>query len=468
MKKKARAIIEKIWDAHVVKHLEGQPAILAIDLHLIHEVTSAQAFKELEMRGLKVFEPERTIATIDHAVPTRQDRQNIKDVMARIQIETLRKNVEKYSISICDLGSGKQGIVHVIGPELGLTQPGMTIVCGDSHTSTHGALGAMAFGIGTTEVFHVLATGCLLQYPSQTMKVEFGGDFQKGVYPKDAILALIRKIGVGGGNSHIIEYTGRAIKAMCMSERMTVCNMSIECGARAGLISPDEVTFRYLKGRPCAPKESEWEGAVEFWKSLATDLGAVYDKTVMIDVNTLEPMVTWGTNPAQAIQISEKIPEVSSLAESSRSAARAALEYVKLEENQPVKDVQIQWAFLGSCTNARIEDLRVAAALLEGKKVNKNVTMYVVPGSESVRDQAIREGLAGIFEEAGAEFRMPGCSMCLAMNDDRVPDGERCISSSNRNFVGRQGAGSITHLASPAMVSAAAIAGRIVDVREYL
>lgn len=454
-------IIDKIWQQHVVTEKPGHPAVFAIDLMLIHEVTSAQAFQMLEEKGLLVFDRGRLLATLDHSIPTRKNRFQIFDDSARTQVETLRANVSKHNIPFYDFESGHQGIVHVIGPEQGVTQPGMTIVCGDSHTSTHGAFGALAFGIGTSEVGHVLASGCLLQRKPKSMRVEFRGHFQQGVFPKDAILKLIAEIGISGGNGHVIEYCGEAIKGMSMEERMTVCNMSIECGARAGLVAPDETTFQYIRSRPFAPRESEWSDAVEYWKSLCTDADADFDCEIVIDVNALRPMVSWGTNPEQCIAIDERIPLVQNLPETHRAVAKRALEYIGLEEGQGIAGVPIDWAFLGSCTNGRMEDLRIAAALLRGKKVHPNVTFYIVPGSEAVRAQAISEGLDKVFFDAGADFRMPGCSMCLGMNDDKVPAGKRCISSSNRNFVGRQGPESRTHLASPATVVASAVAGKI-------
>lgn len=461
-------IIDKIWDRHVVLQREGHPAIFAIDLMLIHEVTSAQAFDELRKRKLKAFDTGRLLATLDHSIPTRKNRLEIFDQDAKIQVETLRRNCKEFDIPLYDFGSGRQGIVHVIGPELGATQPGMTIVCGDSHTSTHGAFGALAFGVGTSEVGFVMATGCLLQQKPKSMKVEFKGTFKKGVYAKDAILYLISKIGVGGGIGYVIEYTGEAVKAMSMAERMTICNMSIECGARAGLMAPDEKTFAHIKGRERAPKGDAWEKAVSDWKSLVSDVGCHYDKEIVIDLDSLQPMVTWGINPSQGVQIHETIPVIDSLSESDRPTAEKALAYVALEDGASIEGVPIDWAFIGSCTNGRIEDLRIAASILKGKKVASSVTMYVVPGSEEVREQAIREGLDELFKQAGADFRMPGCSMCLAMNDDKVPEGKRCISSTNRNFMGRQGSGSRTHLASPATVAASAIAGRIVSPVPYI
>lgn len=481
-------IVEKIWEKHIVEEKEGHPAVFYVDRLLMHEVTSAQAFSVLKERGLKVKNPEQCFATLDHSIPTRKDRHNIHDPAAKNQVETLRKNVKEAGIEFFDMDSGNQGIVHVIGPELGITQPGLTIACGDSHTSTHGAFGALAFGIGTSEVGHILATQCILQKKPKTMKVEFQGNVKKGVYSKDLILKLISKIGVGGANGYIIEYCGEVVENMSMEERMTICNMSIECGARAGLISPDETTFKYLKGRQYSPKNEEWEKSVLYWKSLKSDEDCNYDKAIIINVSDLDPMITWGTTPAQAVEITKVLPDTHAEidfrlrgnsrekgndrgSENKRSENNDfihpkksivdALEYTQLKEGQSIEGVAIQWAFVGSCTNGRIEDLRIVADILQGKKVSPNVSFYIVPGSERVRKQAIDEGLDVIFKSAGAEFRMPGCSMCLGMNDDKVPSGERCISSSNRNFIGRQGTGSITHLASPATVAASAISGKI-------
>lgn len=462
----AKNIVEKIWESHVVSQKEGHPAVFAIDLMLVHEVTSAQAFQTIDARGIKVAYPDRLLATIDHSTPTRPNRWEIYDEAARSQVETLRENCRKHGIAFFDFEGG-QGIVHVIGPELGATQPGMTICCGDSHTSTHGAFGALAFGVGTSEVGHVLATGCLLQEQPKSMKVEFKGRLGKGVYAKDAILKLISLIGVGGANGHVIEYTGEAISNMSMEERMTICNMSIECGARAGLIAPDDVTYNYIKGRKLAPAGEDFEEAVEYWETLRSDPGAKFDKEVVIDLDKLTPMVTWGTNPAQGIELGKALPALASLAPAERVDVESALNYTKVPDGKALDGLEFQWAFVGSCTNGRIEDLRIAAKILEGKKVAQGVTMYVVPGSEAVRAQALEEGLDRIFEAAGAQFRMPGCSMCLSMNDDRVPPGERCLSSSNRNFMGRQGPGSITHLASPATVAASAIEGRITSPAKY-
>lgn len=461
-------IIQKIWDAHVVTQEPGHPAVIYIDFALLHEVTSAQAFQTLQERNIPVRHPKQYLATIDHSVPTRVNRHEIFDLAAKKQVALLRENAQKNDITFFDFDSQHQGIVHVVGPELGATQPGMTIVCGDSHTSTHGAFGALAFGIGTSELTNVLATNCLLLSKPKTMHVIFKGHFQKGVYAKDAIMKLIAQIGIGGASGHTIEYSGEAISAMSMEERMTICNMSIECGARAGLVAPDATTYAYLKERPYAPKGAQWEKAVAYWSTLVSDPGATWDQEIIIDVSTLEPMVTWGTNPSQAISIYENIPKLADLNPMQRELAKKALEYVQLHEGDPILNTPIEWAFIGSCTNGRIEDLRIAADILRGKKVHASVTLYVVPGSETVMMQAKQEGLDTIFKEAGADFRMPGCSMCLGMNDDKVPAGKRCISSTNRNFVGRQGTGSFTHLASPATVAASAIVGKIVSPKNYL
>lgn len=466
--KTPRNIIEKIWDAHVVHQTQTHPAVFGIDLMLIHEVTSAQAFEMIRSEKREIYDTGRLLATVDHSIPTRINRLEIYDDQARKQVETLRANCKDFSVPIYDFDSGHQGIVHVIGPELGLTQPGMTIVCGDSHTSTHGAFGAMAFGVGTSEVGFVMATQCILQRKPKTMKVEFKERLKQGVYSKDAVLKLIADIGIGGANGHIIEYCGEGIRNMSMEERLTICNMSIECGARAGIISPDQTTIDYIAGRDYAPLDDRWDEAVDRWMSFASDEGCSYDQTVTIDLDQLQPMVTWGTNPEQAISVNEKIPSLASLDESHAQAAKKALDYIQLKEGQEIKGVPIDWAFVGSCTNGRIEDLRIVADILKNKKVSPQVNFYIIPGSEAVRKMAIDEGLDKVFETAGADFRMPGCSMCLGMNDDKVPPGKRCISSSNRNFVGRQGKGSFTHLASPATVAASAIEGKITDAKHFL
>jgi 3-isopropylmalate/(R)-2-methylmalate dehydratase large subunit len=464
----AKNIIEKIWASHEVLKNPGHPAVLAVDLMLIHEVTSAQAFHTLEKKKLKVFNPHRLIATLDHSIPTRKDRHIFHNPIAQKQVETLRENCLKNKIPLLDFESGHQGIVHVTGPELGLSQPGMTIVCGDSHTATHGAFGALAFGIGTSEVAHVLAFGCLLQHPPQTMKIEFKGTLSPGVFAKDVVLKLISSIGVQGARGYIIEYVGEAIGNMSMEERMTLCNMSIECGARAGLISPDDKTIDYLKNRPHSPKGKDFEKSCACWQKLASEPNASFDREIQIDLRNLKPMITWGTNPEQSINIGEHIPLLDQLPPEKRDSAQDALKYIQLEAGQAVEGIPIDWAFIGSCTNGRLDDLRIAAQILKGKKINPHVTLYVVPGSEKVLQSAKEEGLVEIFEKSGASFRMPGCSLCLAMNDDSVPRGKRCISSTNRNFMGRQGPGSLTHLASPATVAASALEGKITNPKKYL
>ena len=456
-----QTIIDKIWAEHVVSQTPGHPAVFAIDFMLVHEVTSAQAFDVLRAKKLPVKFPERLLATLDHSIPTSSNRLTIVDERARIQVEQLRQNAQEFGVTLYDFDSGKQGIVHVIGPEAGITQPGMTIVCGDSHTSTHGAFGALAFGVGTTEVGLVMATGCILQQKPKSMRVEFKGTLGEGVTTKDAILKLIATIGIGGANGHIIEYAGSAVQSWSMEERMTVCNMSIECGARAGLVAPDSVTLAYLKGRPAAPTGARWDEACAYWLSICSDPGAQFDKEVVIDLDTLEPMVTWGINPGQGMGIGGTVPELSALSGPELEAAKKAIDYVGLTPGEPIAGVPVQWAFVGSCTNGRIEDLRAVAAVLQGRRVHPEVTFYIVPGSEQVMKSAQQEGLVEIFKSAGADFRMPGCSMCLGMNEDKVPAGQRCISSSNRNFVGRQGTGSRTHLASPRTVAASAVAGFI-------
>ena len=457
-------IIEKIWDAHVVCQREGHPAVLAVDFMLMHEVTSSQAFQTLNEKGLKVFDTSRILATLDHSIPTRKNRLEIYDEMAKNQVEELRRNVAQHNIPVLDFDSGGQGVVHVIGPEQGFTQPGMTIVCGDSHTATHGAFGALAFGIGTSEVGHVLASGCLLQEKPKTLKIDFRGKLPKNCTAKDLILFLISKIGVDGGTGFVAEYTGEVIRSMEIEARMTLCNMSIECGARAGLISPDKKTIDYLEERLSSKLGSRLKNAKDYWSSFSSDEGSSYDRELVLDINELKPMVTWGVNPAQAVSVEDSIPLISDLPNNFQSNAKNALNYQGLKEGQKIKDIKIDWAFLGSCTNGRISDLRAAAEILKGNRVSSHVTMLVVPGSEAVLAQAKSEGLVEIFEEAGAQVRMPGCSMCLGMNDDKVPPGQRCISTSNRNFMGRQGPLSRTHLASPQTVAASAISGQITGV----
>ena len=465
-----RTLFEKIWDDHVVVHEPGSPAVLYIDLHLVHEVTSPQAFQGLRDRGIPVRRPDHTMATMDHSIPTSADRLRIiPDEIARKQVEQLRTNCREFGVPLADMGSADQGIVHVIGPELGLTQPGFTVVCGDSHTSTHGAFGALAFGIGTTEVEHVLATQCLLQDRPKTCEVRFDGAAPKGVTAKDLILALIAKIGVGGGTGYVLEYTGPAIRALSMEGRMTLCNMSIEGGARAGMVAPDDTTFQYLAGRPRAPHGPAWDAAVARWRALPTDAGAVYDQTITVDVPKLEPMITYGTNPGQGVGISQALPDPAALNDANQSAAlKKALDYMALEPGKPLLGKPIDVVFIGSCTNSRINDLRDAASVLKGRKVNPKVRVMVVPGSEKIKAQAEAEGLPEIFKAAGAEWREAGCSMCIAMNGDQLAPGQYSVSTSNRNFEGRQGKGGRTFLASPITAAASAIEGAVADPRKYL
>ncbi|QAY66111.1 3-isopropylmalate dehydratase large subunit [Paenibacillus protaetiae] len=460
-----KTMFEKIWDNHVIHQEEGKPSILYIDLHLVHEVTSPQAFEGLRMTGRKVRRPDLTFATMDHNVPTK-DRFNIKDPISKQQIDTLTQNCADFGVKLYDLNNLDQGVVHVMGPEIGLTHPGKTIVCGDSHTSTHGAFGALAFGIGTSEVEHVMATQCLQQAKPKTMEVRFNGKRKPGVTAKDLILGVIAKYGTDFATGYVIEYTGEAIRSLSMEERMTVCNMSIEGGARAGLIAPDETTYNYLRGREYAP--ADFDAAVARWNELTTDEGAVYDTVVEFDVDSLIPQVTWGTSPGMGTDITSKVPVPSELpTENERKAAEKALEYMDLKPGTPMNEIDIDYVFIGSCTNGRIEDLRAAAEIARGYKVSDRVTAIVVPGSGRVKLQAEKEGLDKIFIEAGFEWREAGCSMCLAMNPDVLQPGQRCASTSNRNFEGRQGRGGRTHLVSPAMAAAAAIKGRFTDVREW-
>ncbi len=460
-------MFEKIWDNHVIWQEEGKPAILYIDLHLVHEVTSPQAFEGLRLNNRKVRRPDLTFATMDHNVPTK-DRFNITDPISKQQIDTLTKNCREFGIKLFDLESDDQGVVHVMGPELGLTHPGKTIVCGDSHTSTHGAFGALAFGIGTSEVEHVLATQCLQQAKPKTMEVRVHGKLSPGVTAKDLILGIIARYGTDFATGYVIEYTGEAIRALSMEERMTVCNMSIEAGARAGMIAPDEKTFEYLRGREYAPKGSAFDKAVEEWKKLRTDEGAKFDKVVEFDASTLIPQVTWGTSPGMGADIESVVPDPDDFpTENERKAAKRALEYMGLKPGMKLEGLKIDRVFIGSCTNGRIEDLRQAAAVVKGYKVAPHVHAMVVPGSGRVKKQAEKEGLDKIFIEAGFEWRDAGCSMCLAMNPDVLQPGERCASTSNRNFEGRQGRGGRTHLVSPAMAAAAAIKGHFTDVRKW-
>jgi 3-isopropylmalate/(R)-2-methylmalate dehydratase large subunit len=457
-----RTLAEKVWEEHVVRSAEGEPDLLYIDLHLIHEVTSPQAFDGLRLAGRPVRRPDLTIATEDHNVPTLDIDKPISDVVSRTQVETLRKNCAEFGIRLHPMGDASQGIVHVIGPQLGLTQPGMTIVCGDSHTSTHGAFGALAFGIGTSEVEHVLATQTLPQYKQKTMAITVNGTLPEGVTSKDIILAVIAKIGTGGGQGYVLEYRGEAIRALSMEARMTICNMSIEAGARAGMIAPDETTFAYLKGRPHAPSDADWDAAVAHWRTLVTDDDATFDAEVVIDAAELTPFVTWGTNPGQGAPLGASVPDPSTISDAGeRGAVERALEYMDLRPGTKLRDIKVDTVFLGSCTNGRIEDLRAAAAVLKGRKVADGVRVLVVPGSMAVKRQAETEGLNQVFVDAGAEWRSAGCSMCLGMNPDQLAPGERAASTSNRNFEGRQGKGGRTHLVSPLVAAATAVTGRL-------
>lgn len=461
-----RTLFDKIWDSHVVLQEPNSPAILYIDLHLIHEVTSPQAFAGLRARNLRVRRPDKTFATLDHSIPTDPRAFPIADEIAAKQVAQLETNCREFGIRLFGLDDPRQGIVHVIGPELGLTQPGMTIVCGDSHTATHGAFGALAFGIGTSEVEHVLATQCLLQRKPKTMQVRVDGTLARGVTSKDIILALIARIGVGGATGHVIEYTGAAIRALSMEARLTLCNMSIEAGARAGMIAPDDTTFEYLTGREFAPHGAAWDAALARWRALVTDEGATYDRTVTLDASTLEPMVTFGTNPSMAIPISGRVPDPNTA--SDPASVRKALDYMNLRPGQPMLGHPINVVFIGSCTNGRLEDLRLAASIFKGRRVAPHVRALVVPGSRAVKRQAEAEGLDAIFRAAGCEWREPGCSMCIGMNGDTLAPGEYCVSTSNRNFEGRQGKGGRTILASPLTAAASAVAGVIADARTMM
>ncbi|TDE01058.1 3-isopropylmalate dehydratase large subunit [Jiangella asiatica] len=457
-----QTLAEKVWDAHVVRRAEGEPDLLYIDLHLVHEVTSPQAFDGLRLAGRPVRRPDLTLATEDHNTPTLDIDKPIADLTSRTQIETLRRNCQEFGVRIHSLGDVEQGIVHVVGPQLGLTQPGLTVVCGDSHTSTHGAFGALAFGIGTSEVEHVLATQTLPLRPFKTMAINVEGRLKPGVTAKDIILAVIAKIGTGGGQGYVLEYRGEAIRSLSMEARMTICNMSIEAGARAGMIAPDETTFAYIEGRPHAPSGKEWDAALEYWRTLYTDDDAVFDTEVTIDADALEPFVTWGTNPGQGLPLSAAVPDPDTFAdESERTAARRALEYMDLQAGTPLRDIAVDTVFIGSCTNGRIEDLRAAAAVVKGRKKADTVRVLVVPGSAKVRLQAEAEGLDKVFTEFGAEWRHAGCSMCLGMNPDQLAPGERSASTSNRNFEGRQGKGGRTHLVSPLVAAATGVRGTL-------
>lgn len=462
-----RTLYQKIWDDHIIEQSDDGTCLIYIDRHLVHEVTSPQAFEGLRMAGRKVRKIENTLAVMDHNVPTTDRSKPIEEKDSRIQIETLRQNCEEFGVQLFDLLDSRQGIVHIVGPEQGFTQPGMTIVCGDSHTSTHGAFGALAFGIGTSEVEHVLATQTLIQSPAKNMRVTVNGDLPVGVTAKDMILVIIGEMGTAGGTGHVIEYHGDAFKALSMDGRMTVCNMSIEGGARAGLIAPDETTFEYLKDRPMAPQGADWDKAVAYWKTLFSDEGATYDKEIVIDASTITPTVTWGTTPEDVVSITGKVPAPSDFDDPNKQASvKRMLDYMGLTAGTKIQDIAVDKVFVGSCTNARIEDLREVAAIAKGKKVADGVGAMVVPGSGLVKAQAEAEGIADILIEAGFDWREPGCSMCLGMNPDQLEPGERCASTSNRNFEGRQGRGGRTHLLSPAMAAAAAITGKLTDVRE--
>lgn len=464
-----KTLFEKIWDAHVVTKIKDGPDVLYIDKHLIHEVTSPQAFAGLEKRGIKVFRPQNILATADHNVPTVDQHLPIKDPLSKFQVDKLTENCKKYGIELYGLGHPFQGIVHVIGPELGITLPGMTIVCGDSHTSTHGAFGTIAFGIGTSEVEQVFATQCLLQNKPKTMKIEITGKLAKGVLSKDIVLYILSKISSSGASGYFIEFAGSAIKSLSMEARMTICNMSIEMGARGGLIAPDETTFAYIKGREFAPKGEKFDKAVEYWKTLPSDAGAKFDKTHTFDAADIEPMITYGTNPGMGIKISGQVPAKSTIQDPAEKVSfNKSISYMGLQAGAKLLGKKVDYIFIGSCTNSRIEDLRLVAEFVKGKKKADNVHAMIVPGSKQVQKQAIAEGLDKILSAAGFELRQPGCSACLGMNEDKIPKGEYCISTSNRNFEGRQGPGARTFLASPLTAAASAITGYVTDVREYL
>lgn len=461
-----KTLFDKVWDAHVVSQVENGPQVIYIDKHLIHEVTSPQAFAELEARNIPVFRPEQIVATADHNVPTIDQDKPIKEPLSKQQLEQLAINCEKNNISFYGLGHPYQGIIHIISPELGITQPGMSLVCGDSHTSTHGAFGAIAFGIGTSQVAQVFASQCLLMNKPKSMRVTVNGKLNPNVQPKDVILYIISKIGTNSGTGYFCEYAGDVFENMSMEGRMTVCNMSIEMGARGGMIAPDQTTFDYLKGREFAPKGEEWEQKVAYWKTLPTDEGATFDKEVVFDAADIQPMITFGTNPGMGIAVNDVIPSKDSLSENEKDSFEKSLKYMGFKDNQSIINYPIDYVFIGSCTNARIEDLRTVANYVKGKQRNENVVAWIVPGSKQVEKQAIEEGLDKIFEEAGFKLREPGCSACLAMNEDKVPEGKYCVSTSNRNFEGRQGPNSRTLLASPLLAAAAAVHGKIVDINQ--
>jgi 3-isopropylmalate/(R)-2-methylmalate dehydratase large subunit len=463
-----KTLFEKVWNAHVVAEVKDGPSILYIDKQLIHEVTSPQAFAGIEKRGIGVFRPERTLATPDHNVPTKGQNQPIKEDLSRYQVDKLTDNCTKFGVTLYGLGHPSQGVVHVVGPETGVTLPGMTIVCGDSHTSTHGAFGSIAFGIGTSEVEQVLATQCLMQSKAKTLKIEINGTLSKGVTAKDIILYVISQISAAGGTGYFVEYCGSAITSLSMEARMTICNMSIEMGARGGMIAPDEITFNYIKGREFAPKGTKWEEAVAYWKTLYSDADAKFDKELKYDAADIGPMITYGTNPGMGIKVSNKIPSIDQVEESNKVTFNKALDYMGFHAGDSLLGKQVNWVFLGSCTNGRIEDLRQFAGFVKGKKKAANINALIVPGSKQVEKQAIAEGIDKVLAEAGFELREPGCSACLAMNEDKVPKGEYCVSTSNRNFEGRQGPGARTLLVSPLTAAAIAVSGKIVDVREML
>ncbi len=462
------SLFEKIWNKHVVKEIEGGPSVLYIDTHFIHEVTSPQAFKGLEKRGLPVFRPKQVVATADHNVPTINQHLPIKEELSRIQVQTLKDNCEKFGIELYGLGHPYQGIVHVIGPELGITQPGMTIVCGDSHTSTHGAFGTMAFGIGTSEVEMVLATQCLMQSKPKLMRINVEGELNKGVVSKDIILYIISLISASGATGYAVEYAGSAIRSLSMEARMTICNMSIEMGARCGMIAPDDITFDYIKGREFAPAGEKWDDALAYWKTLYSDADAKFDKEININAADIEPMITYGTNPGMGIGVSGHVPALSEIDEKEKPSFEKSLHYMGLQPGANIKGKKVDYVFIGSCTNSRIEDLRMVASFVKGKQKADGVEVWIVPGSKQVEQQAKNEGIDKIFEEAGFMLRQPGCSACLGMNEDKIPAGKYCISTSNRNFEGRQGPNARTFLASPLSAAAAAITGEVTDVREMI
>ncbi|MEO5594929.1 MAG: 3-isopropylmalate dehydratase large subunit [Chitinophagaceae bacterium] len=462
-----RSLFEKIWDTHVVKTIEGGPSVLYIDKHLIHEVTSPQAFNGLNKRGIKVLRPKQVVATADHNVPTIDQHLPIKEELSRLQVEALKKNCEEHGIELYGLGHPFQGIVHVIGPELGITQPGMTIVCGDSHTSTHGAFGSIAFGIGTSEVEMVMATQCLMQSKPKLMRINVDGSLNNGVVSKDIVLYILAQISASGATGYAVEFAGSAIRSLSMEARMTICNMSIEMGARCGMIAPDETTFNYIKERKFAPKGADWDKKLAYWKTLKSDEGAVFDKEIFIKAEDIEPMITYGTNPGMGIGVSGHVPSLNEIEEKEKPSFEKSLAYMGLQPGANIKGKQVDYVFIGSCTNSRIEDLRMVASFVKGKHKAENVEVWVVPGSKQVEKQAIEEGIDKVFQAAGFMLRQPGCSACLGMNEDKIPPGKYCISTSNRNFEGRQGPNARTFLASPLTAALAAITGVVGDVREY-